>query len=601
MGYHEFMANSNKHIIVIKDYLCKECLLEEKEFFCKNRKVLGFHVKTHDLTTKTYIDKHYFPDGPPLCGCGCGLPTTWHKSNYSYNEFVTGHNRNGFKKEKSEEEPRVKRTYHYKNEGEFECKECGKMFNNINSLTKHSAIKHCLKSEDYAIKWFYDGKRPLCKVEDCTKITRYNHDFSFKKFCKDHGIIAMQDGGKIGGLAPSILKGLTKETNEQLARMSEALKGEGNPFYGKTHNLESKTKISNSKRLSHSEVLNRIRLRNEDWILVTEVTDYEKRQGQYLTFECTNCGYQTLITLRMFELGTPCKYCNKGKGISIGQNEVAKFVEKITSYPPEISTRRIISPLELDIYVEQYNLAIEYHGLYYHSCDVNEPDSKIRMNKRNHMLEKFNQCKAKNIKLLQIFSNEWKEKRPICESMIKHALNLSNINIDARKCFVQKLDKVIAKEFFENNHINGSTRSRENFALMYNNEIVSVISLRKPQGDSGGTLEIARFASKLNHNVRGGLGKLMNEVIQYAKTNNYNKILTYADLRFGTGNAYQKVGFIYIKHSGIGKEWTDGIQRFGRQTCKADPKRGLSEREVATERKLRVLNPPGNAVYELQL
>ncbi|MFW6130771.1 MAG: hypothetical protein ACOC56_06250, partial [Atribacterota bacterium] len=54
--------------------------------------------------------------------------------------------------------------------------------------------------------------------------------------------------------------------------------------------------------------------------------------------------------------------------------------------------------IELDIYLPDFNIAIEYNGLYWHS-ELNGKD-------RNYHLNKTNICENENIQLIHIFEDE---------------------------------------------------------------------------------------------------------------------------------------------------------------------------------------------------
>ena len=67
---------------------------------CSDRRSLGNHlVRSHpDIGgLKPYFLKFFAPDGPPKCACGCGKDVEWHKSKFQFNEYLTGHNKTGFR------------------------------------------------------------------------------------------------------------------------------------------------------------------------------------------------------------------------------------------------------------------------------------------------------------------------------------------------------------------------------------------------------------------------------------------------------------------------------------------------------------------------
>jgi hypothetical protein len=76
------------------NHTCFEC-----GYTCLNRRSLGNHLarshKDIDGIMK-YILKHYLNGCVPQCKCGCGNSVHWHKSEYKFNEFLSGHNAGGF-------------------------------------------------------------------------------------------------------------------------------------------------------------------------------------------------------------------------------------------------------------------------------------------------------------------------------------------------------------------------------------------------------------------------------------------------------------------------------------------------------------------------
>jgi hypothetical protein len=128
------------------------------------------------------------------------------------------------------------------------CEICKLKFHSYESLSTHIQFAHKMRSEEYAVEYFYKGIKPVCKFEGCDQHPRYTSPFSFMTYCKKHDKIAMSEGGKIGGLSSSWNKGLTKETDERILKQTEESSGSNNHFYGKHHTEESKEKIRISKR-----------------------------------------------------------------------------------------------------------------------------------------------------------------------------------------------------------------------------------------------------------------------------------------------------------------------------------------------------------------
>lgn len=237
---------------------------------------------------------------------------------------------------------------------------------------------------------------------------------------------------------------------------------------------------------------------------------------------------------------------------SIGEREIAEFVES-NNIIVNRNVRYLIDSRELDIYVPEYNFAIEFHGLYYHK------------NKETLHLEKYQKCKELNIQLFQIFEDEWYNKQDIIKSMILNKLGKSS-KIYARKCKIQTVSYNESKEFLNNNHIQGHINGA-NFGLYYNEQLVSIITVGKCRYYKG--MEILRFCNIKNTTVIGGFSKLLKYVKNTLKI---TELYTYADLRYSTGKTYEKFGK-YIKTTNPGYYWchtrkTERISRYKTQKHK---------------------------------
>ena len=293
-----------------------------------------------------------------------------------------------------------------------------------------------------------------------------------------------------------------------------------------------------------------------------------------------------------------CPKC-VGSGPSKPEQEVADFIKNIS---PDVLTsdRTLIAPKELDVYVPSKNFAVEFNGLYWHTLDF--------VTKKYHK-EKTEACASKGVQLFHIFSDEWRDKRSIVESMIRHRLGVTSRRIFARKCVLKEVTSEESRNFFDQTHIAGKTRYKKAFGLYFEGELVSCVSVKKPiqkkHGDN--VLEISRFASSLNTVVVGGFQKIFKKVLEYARQENYEKILTYADRRFSEGGAYQKAGFEQLPPTSTGYFYTDGKVRYFRFKYRAQQPKPennmvrLTEKQVANNAKVSQIHDCGHNVFLLKL
>ena len=458
-----------------------------------------------------------------------------------------------------------------------ECQECKAIFKTTSALAGHIGAKHKMSVENYLIKHYLPNGRPGC--HECGAPTLFvNGHYSFKKYCKEHSDLGRKEWaenngyGSKNGPDASWKKGLTKDNHDGVAKQANAIMGDNNYWFGKEipdYIIEAATKGRVEKmKLTKKDFDKKKKELSKTWKINTAYSEYENVR-QLLDVECCFCGSHEKRSLWSLQLYATCKTCSPS---SREEQEVRDFVDSIVSGSLP-NYRKAISPQELDIYVPSKNFAIEYNGLYWHT--------ETRKGKTYHS-DKTVACKSKDIKLFHIFSDEWRDKRAIVESMIKQRMNLSEKKIHARKCKIVEVATKQRQEFFDSTHVSGDTRSKIAFGLEFEGKLVCCLSLRTPFTETHkGSIEIARFASQLNTIVIGGFQKLLKYSIGWASNMKYESILTYADLRFGEGKVYENSGFDKIGATKLDYWYTDGKNRFDRFKYRAQ--NGKSEKQVAKE------------------
>ena len=236
--------------------------------------------------------------------------------------------------------------------------------------------------------------------------------------------------------------------------------------------------------------------------------------------------------------GNGCPLC-KNRKIGDGlRDTVEDFTKKSNEIHDITDCLKALSPQqrnrEIDVYIPSLNLGIEYNGLHWHSERLGKD--------KNYHLDKLNKCNEQGIKLIQIFEDEWINRREICESKLKQICGLNrNPKIFARKCKVVEItDKNEAYEFLDKNHVQGRTGFTIALGTYYNNELVGVMTFKK---EKEGYWDLNRFATDINHQCIGIGGKLFKHFIR-----NYPfiEIKSFADRRWTTdpkNNLYTKLGF----------------------------------------------------------
>ena len=237
--------------------------------------------------------------------------------------------------------------------------------------------------------------------------------------------------------------------------------------------------------------------------------------------------------------------------VSGKEQEVVNYINSIYKGTVDTSNRSVISPYELDIYLPDINMAIEFNGLYWHS--YNKPETSYE---KNYHRMKTDMCNDVGITLIHIFEDDWDLKQDIIKSMISYKLGKSE-TIYARKCKIKHVSTKEQRMFLNNNHLQGYTHSSTTIGLYYKDCLVSLMSFGKPRFNKTCEHELIRYVTKINKRIVGGASKMFKHFINTHK----GSVLSYSDISFSNGGIYQTLGFKNIGFSGISFYYVkDGIR-----------------------------------------
>lgn len=277
--------------------------------------------------------------------------------------------------------------------------------------------------------------------------------------------------------------------------------------------------------------------------------------------------------------GNSCPECAVGLTISEGEKEIYQhLLQYIDEKDIITNTRKLIPPFELDIYIPEKKIAIEFNGVYWHS-------EKAGIEKNYHY-DKWKQCQEKGIQLITIWEDDWRTKKELIKQMLSRKIGFSQQEkIYARKTVIKNINKKEADEFLDQNHIQGSVDGSTRLGLYTKDTdmLIAVILFKKRNETEA---ELVRYAtSKI---VIGGFTKLLKH---FEKTQqNIEKITTFADHTVSNGGLYENHGFIndyelkpdysyVVKNSRVHK-FNYRLKRF-RNDPELKWEEGLSERELA--------------------
>lgn len=268
--------------------------------------------------------------------------------------------------------------------------------------------------------------------------------------------------------------------------------------------------------------------------LFSELKDKDESLGNMSNepkdWVCSECGHQWVAYVYNRSKGTRCPKCSKTLNkVSYAEESIFKVVADI--FPDAIqSSRKIIPPKELDIYIPSKNIAIEFNGIYWHS----EEKSGMDYHRNKTLL-----CQEKGIRLIHIWEDDYARNPELVHRMLKHKLGFSTgKRVFARKTQTREIDTQTIKKFLGENHIQGYTSGSIKLGLFFEEELVAVVSFSR----TGSTLRLERYATSCH--VIGGQSKLLKWVDNNVE---YTDMITFADLTVSDGTLYEKTGWVMDK------------------------------------------------------
>ena len=481
---------------------------------------LSNHLSTtHDISQKEYYDKYLKKDGEGLCK-NCGKPTKFIKLMKGYRDCCCAECTNlikyGYKYHTSrpEVQAKIQKTNIERHGAKtpFESKKIQDEIKELN-LEKYGSVTpfgnekvqekiHQTNIEKFGAKTPFESKEIQDKVKQ-TMIDKYGVDNAFKS---------------------EEVQNKIKETTFK--------------NYGVDHNWKSKeVREKGLKTLQKSisdycKENNLIELRELDLAYPRKVC--EKFKIDVLAFKKV---YLIDSNTNIQELKEYDKYLqdNAKEYNSKYEAELHAWLKSIYDGEIHVNTRKIITPLELDFYIPDKKLAIEFNGNWCHSINFGID--------KNYHLNKTLLCQEKGLHLIHIFEYEWNLKKDICKSIISSALGIYENKIYARECEVKEVSSKEAREFLEENHLQGFTPSNYRIGLYFNNELVQLLCFGKNRFKNN-EIELLRMCTKLNTQVVGGFSKLL-------KHQPYDSFTSYVDLSKFSAEGYLSNNFESIGRSGL--------------------------------------------------
>lgn len=288
------------------------------------------------------------------------------------------------------------------------------------------------------------------------------------------------------------------------------------------------------------------------------------------TILCTKCGK----TFKELDMSQALKNANSGRNIcphcsgdplgiwhsSSFESEIGRLYPNFTMkcYRPEW-----MEGLELDLYDPESRLAIEFHGIVWHSGFMD------RKERNNRLCEhKADLCERNGVQLLQVYQTEWEQHRDIVLDRIDSILHLGMERRFARKLELRTMNdprtRAELNRFMDANHIQGSAPSQWAVALFDGAGIVAACTFKYGtayatggQGKQRKYWELNRYATRLHCSVAGGLSRC---IAAFSRAFPEVKgLVSFADRRWTcpARSAYSSSGFVETGRVGPNYLYTD--------------------------------------------
>lgn len=230
---------------------------------------------------------------------------------------------------------------------------------------------------------------------------------------------------------------------------------------------------------------------------------------------------------------TVCRHLNRLKLRSPFQSseelEIVRFLESLGITNIIRNSRKLLgNRKEIDIFLPDLKIAIEYNGVFWHHTEVPHITE-------SYHYDKFKVSEDRGIKLISLFSSVWKAKREQVQLELINSLGLNTLIVDASVCDIRIIPNQDATDFHSLFNVLGSVDSEISYGLFHSGMLVSVMSFNIVDGE----VVISRYS--YHTNVIGGTKRLLNE---FVTTFNPSKLIAYTENEWMLGDVYKDAGFI---------------------------------------------------------
>ena len=213
---------------------------------------------------------------------------------------------------------------------------------------------------------------------------------------------------------------------------------------------------------------------------------------------------------------------------SYQETEVQDFIKDLLPNEALRFNIKILDGKEIDIYIPNRSLGIEYNGSLWHNS-ANHGTTYHR--------EKTEISNRKGIDLMHIFDYQWLYNFDVVEDIIRHRLGLTETKIGARKCQIKIVDTEVFNEFVETNSLYHAKPVKKHvMGLIYGEELIMGASYIQ----NGDEVEILEIQGKIGLCVQGGVSRLLKTI---ERETGVSKFVMKFNFTTFSGNTFKKLGW----------------------------------------------------------
>ena len=238
----------------------------------------------------------------------------------------------------------------------------------------------------------------------------------------------------------------------------------------------------------------------------------------------------------------------------------------ITSVLGEGATCKRVLPSgrHVDVFVPSKGVGIEFHGLHWHHERSPAPRD------RAYHVGKWKEAASQGIRLIQVFEDEWRDRRAVVEQVILSALGVYGQRISASKCKVREVSKEEAREFMRHRHLQGASKnSIAAVGIFHKEKLVGAMTMSRHHRSSN-EYAMDRLCFERGMQVVGGASRLAAALSKVARRHGATRLWTWSDNRWTNGSVYPRIG--YVEHARTAPSYD--------YVCIANPKERISKQSM---------------------